>query len=106
MQKYKQIKINLNNAEKSIGNKDEFYDLVEKAIYNCLKARFSIETNKLNKESIKKQMILEGISIDKIKIILKLVESCERARYSNSSDYEMTNDLNIARKIFDEILKK
>ena len=103
---YKQIKINLNNAEKSIGNKDEFYDLVEKAIYNCLKARFSIETNKLNKESIKKQMILEGISIDKIKIILKLVESCERARYSNSSDYEMTNDLNIARKIFDEILKK
>ena len=103
---YKQIKINLNNAEKSIGNKDEFYDLVEKAIYNCLKARFSIETNKLNKESIKKQMILDGISVDKIEIILKLVESCERARYSNSSDYEMTNDLNIARKIFDEILKK
>ena len=103
---YKQIKINLNNAEKSIGNKDKFYDLVEKAIYNCLKARFSIETNKLNKESIKKQMILDGISIDKIEIILKLVESCERARYSNSSDYEMTNDLNIARKIFDEILKK
>ena len=76
---YKQIKINLNNAEKSIGNKDKFYDLVEKAIYNCLKARFSIETNKLNKESIKKQMILDGISVDKIEIILKLVESCERA---------------------------
>ena len=74
---YKQIKINLNNAEKSIGNKDKFYDLVEKAIYNCLKARFSIETNKLNKESIKKQMILDGISVDKIEIILKLVESCE-----------------------------
>ena len=103
---YKQIKINLNNAEKSIGNKDKFYDLVEKAIYNCLKARFSIETNKLNKESIKKQMILDGISVDKIEIILKLVESCERARYSNSSDHEMTNDLNTARKIFDEILKK
>lgn len=103
---YKQIKINLNNAEKSIGNKDKFYDLVEKAIYNCLKARFSIETNKLNKKSIKKQMILDGISVDKIEIILKLVESCERARYSNSSDYEMTNDLNTARKIFDEILKK
>ena len=103
---YKQIKINLNNAEKSIGNKDKFYDLVEKAIYNCLKARFSIETNKLNKESIKKQMILDGISVDKIEIILKLVESCERARYSNSSDYEMTNDLSTARKIFDEILKK
>ena len=103
---YKQIKINLNNAEKSIGNKDKFYDLVEKAIYNCLKARFAIETNKLNKKSIKKQMILDGISVDKIEIILKLVESCERARYSNSSDYEMTNDLNTARKIFDEILKK
>ena len=103
---YKQIKINLNNAEKSIGNKDKFYDLVEKAIYISLKARFSIETNKLNKKSIKKQMILDGISVDKIEIILKLVESCERARYSNSSDYEMTNDLNTARKIFDEILKK
>lgn len=50
-------------------------------------------------------MILDGISVDKIEIILKLVESCERARYSNSSDYEMTNDLNTARKIFDEILK-
>ena len=103
---YKQIKINLNNAEKSIGNKDKFYDLVEKAIYHCLKARFSIETNKLNKNSIKNQMILDGISVDKIEIILKLVESCERARYSKSSDQEMTNDLNTARKIFDEILKK
>ena len=45
---------------------------------------------------------MDGISVDKIEIILKLVESCERARYSNSSDYEMTNDLNTARKIFDE----
>ncbi len=102
---YKKIKKDLNNAEKSIGNKDEFYDLIEKSIYNFLQIRFSIETNKLNKESITKQMISEGISNKTIEIILKLVESCERARYSNSTDHEMTSDLNIANKIFDEILK-
>ncbi len=50
-------------------------------------------------------MISEGISNETIKKILKLVESCERARYSNSSNHEMTSDLDIANKIFDEILK-
>ena len=104
-QVYKKIKKDLNNAEKSIGNKDEFYDLIEKSIYNFLQVRFSIETNMLNKESIKKQMISEGISNETIKKILKLVESCERARYSNSSNHEMASDLDIANKIFDEILK-
>ena len=51
-------------------------------------------------------MMSEGISNKTIEIILKLVESCERARYSNSSDHKMTSDLNIANKIFDEILKQ
>ncbi len=104
-QVYKKIKLDLINAEKSIGNKDKFYDLIEKSIYNFLQVRFSIETNKLNKESISKQMISEGIANESIEIILKLVESCERARYSDSSNNEMANDLGIANKIFDEILK-
>ena len=104
-QVYKQIQLDLINAEKSIGNKDKFYDLIEKSIYNFLQVRFSIETNKLNKESISKQMISEGIANESIGVILKLVESCERARYSDSSNNEMTNDLGIANKIFDEILK-
>ena len=104
-QLYKKIKKDLNNAESLIGNKDELYDLIEKSIYKFLKIRFSIETNKLNKESITKQMILEGISNETIEIILGLVESCERAKYSNSSDNQMTSDLNVANKIFDKILK-
>ena len=104
-QVYKKIKLDLINAEKSIGNKDKFYDLIEKTIYNFLQVRFSIETNKLNKESISKQMSSEGIANESIEIILKLVESCERARYSDSSNNEMANDLGIANKIFDEILK-
>ena len=102
---YKKIKKDLNSAENSIGNKDQFYDLIEKSIYSFLQVRFSIETNKLNKESIKKQMISEGVHNENIEVILKLVESCERARYSNSSDNEMSNDLSTANKIFDEILK-
>ncbi|MEC9065627.1 MAG: BatD family protein, partial [Bacteroidota bacterium] len=105
-QLYKKIKKDLHSAEKLIGNKDEFYDIIEKSIYNFLQVRFSIETNKLSKESITKQMMSEGISNKTIEIILKLVESCERARYSNSSDHKMTSDLNIANKIFDEILKQ
>ncbi len=105
-QLYKKIKKDLHSAEKLIGNKDEFYDIIEKSIYNFLQVRFSIETNKLSKESITNQMMSEGISNKTIEIILKLVESCERARYSNSSDHKMTSDLNIANKIFDEILKQ
>ena len=104
-QVYKKVKKDLNNAEKSIGNKDEFYDLIEKSIYKFLQVRFSIETNKLNKGSITKRMISEGVPNETIEIFLKLVESCERARYSNSSDHEMTSDLNTTNKIFDEILK-
>ena len=102
---YKKIKKDLSGAENAIGNKDQFYDLIEKSIYSFLQVRFSIETDKLNKESIKKQMISEGVHNENIEVILKLVESCERARYSNSSDNEMSNDLSTANKIFDEILK-
>ena len=46
-----------------------------------------------------------GISVENISQIINLIENCEKAKYSRSSDSEMNNDLEEARKIVGIILK-
>ena len=45
------------------------------------------------------------MQIKNISQIINLIENCEKAKYSRSSDSEMNNDIEEARKIVGIILK-
>ena len=101
----KQINKMIESAKKSIGDKVLFYDNIEKAIIKSLMIKFSIKMESLNKEKIEQIGEEKGLNKDDILLIIKLIENCEKAKYSRSSDSIMNKDLENARKAISSILK-
>jgi hypothetical protein len=59
----------------------------------------------LNKEKIQQIGQEKGLLRNDITLIIKLIENCEKAKYSQSSDSIMNKDLENARKAINSILK-
>ena len=95
----------IDSAKKLTNDKNQFYDIIEKAIIKSLMVKFSISMESLNKDKIQEITKNKGISVENISQIINLIENCEKAKYSRSSDSEMNNDLEEARKIVGIILK-
>jgi len=95
----------IHSAKESIGDKILFYDKIEKALIKSLIVKFSIRMDSLNKEKIQQICREKGLSKDDVLLIIKLIENCEKARYSRSSDSIMNKDLEIAKKVISSILK-
>jgi len=93
------------SAKESIGDKVLFYDKIEKAIIKSLIVKFSIRMDSLNKEKIQQIGRDKGLSKDDVLLIIKLIENCEKAKYSRSSDSIMNKDLEISKKVISSILK-
>ena len=101
----RQINKMIESAKDSIGDKILFYDKIEKAIIKSLIVKFSIRMESLNKDKIEQIGEEKGLSRNDITLIIRLIENCEKARYSQSSDSIMNKDLEYARKSIYAILK-
>jgi hypothetical protein len=95
----------IDSAKESIGDKILFYDKIEKALIKSLIVKFSIRMDSINKEKIQQICREKGLSKDDVLLIIKLIENCEKARYSRSSNSIMNKDLEIAKKVISSILK-
>ena len=101
----RQINKMIDSAKDAIGDKISFYDKIEKAIIKSLIVKFSIRMESLNKEKIQQIGQEKGLLKNDITLIIKLIENCEKAKYSQSSDSIMNKDLENARKAINSILK-
>ena len=101
----RQINKMIDSAKDAIGDKILFYDKIEKAIIKSLIVKFSIRMESLNKEKIQQIGQEKGLLKNDITLIIKLIENCEKAKYSQSSDSIMNKDLENARKAINSILK-
>ena len=101
----RQIYKMIDSAKDAIGDKILFYDKIEKAIIKSLIVKFSIRMESLNKEKIQQIGQEKGLLKNDITLIIKLIENCEKAKYSQSSDSIMNKDLENARKAINSILK-
>ena len=101
----RQINKMIDSAKDAIGDKILFYDKIEKAIIKSLIVKFSIRMESLNKDKIQQIGLKKGLLRNDITLIIKLIENCEKAKYSQSSDSIMNKDLENARKAINSILK-
>ena len=101
----RQINKMIDSAKDAIGDKISFYDKIEKAIIKSLIVKFSISMESLNKEKIQQIGQEKGLLRNDITLIINLIENCEKAKYSQSSDSIMNKDLENARKAINSILK-
>jgi predicted house-cleaning noncanonical NTP pyrophosphatase (MazG superfamily) len=96
----------LSEAKKVLGHKETFYNALERALHNYLKAKLNIETSEFSKDKI--QELLKAKTVDQNTIIAfnSLLKSCELARYTPFSNVEMQQDYNKAANVISTIDKQ
>ena len=96
----------LSEAKKNIGNKESFYEALERALHSYLKAKLKIKTVDLNKDRIKSLLDNNSISSSNVAVFVKLLESCDFARYTPLGKSDMIKDYENASEIISQIDKQ
>ncbi len=88
----------LSSAKKTFRNQVAFYEALERALHNYLKAKLKIETIELSKTKIAE--LLENKKVDKVIAteFIAVIENCERARYAPESEGSIQTDFEKASR--------
>ncbi len=96
----------LGEAKKNLGNKEAFYDSMERALHNYLKAKLDIETTEMSKERIAQLLNDRQVSQETVAEFNTLLKSCEFARYTPSTAVTIKEDYDKAVRIISTIDKE
>ncbi|MCG2612289.1 BatD family protein [Flavobacterium sp. SM15] len=96
----------LSEASKQMGNKEPFYDAMERALHNFLKAKLHIETSEMSKENIQELLMSKKAESHTVTDFMKLMDSCEFARYAPSTSVAMQQDYDRAVGVISELSKQ
>ena len=96
----------LAEAKKEINNYKNFYDVLERALHNYLKAKLLIETTEFSKHKIINLLVEKNVDSIYAKKYVDLLENCEIARYSKESNINTKFDYEKAIEIISKIDKQ
>ncbi|NAS31118.1 protein BatD [Flavobacteriaceae bacterium R38] len=96
----------LSEAKKAIGKKEAFYESLERALHNYLKAKLHIETSEFSKEKITDLLSSRHVSEETVSSFISLLESCELARYTPATEVTIQHDFNKAAEVISQIDKQ
>lgn len=96
----------LSAAKTKIGNKEAFYEALERCMHNYLKARLKIETSEMSNETITELLEYHQISTEDISTFMQLKTTCEMARYAQMDIQTMQNDYDLAAQLINSIDKQ
>ena len=93
----------LSSAKKVIQDQAKFYEALERALHNYLKAKLKIETTELSKSKIQKLLNDKGIDKQISSQYVEVIENCERARYAPGSSINTKEDLEKSGELISKI---
>ncbi|WP_093368078.1 BatD family protein [Psychroflexus sediminis] len=93
----------LSEAKKNIGDSKAFYESLERALHNYMKARLKIQTLDMQKEKIQALFAQKGVSQETTENFIKILESCELARYTPTVTEDMQKNFKQAARVISEI---
>lgn len=96
----------LSEAKKALGKKEVFYEAMERALHNYLKAKLKIETSDLSKDKIHNLLVIKSVDNETVEAFVSLLDSCELARYTPGSDVTIQQDYNKAVEVIAQIDKQ
>ena len=96
----------LSSAKKNLGKKETFYDSLERALHNYLKAKLHIVTAEFSKNRITNLLNEKEIEPVVIKEFVALLEACEAARYSPETAVSMEENFDRASMLISKIDKQ
>ena len=96
----------LSEAAKQLGKKEAFYESLERALHNYLKAKLGIETLEISKEKITQILQEKEVSATAINQFMEVFQDCDFARYAPSTTVEMEQEYEKAKGIIIELDKQ
>ncbi|MDC7994872.1 BatD family protein [Altibacter sp. HG106] len=96
----------LSEAKKNLTNKAVFYESLERALHNYLRAKLSIETSEFSKERIDGLLQQRGVDEATVASFITLLKSCELARYTPTTNVAIQQDYEKAVSVLSEIDKQ
>ena len=96
----------LSEAKRNIQNPVAFYESLERALHNYLKAKLNIETTEMEKGLISKMLVERKVEADTVENFIGLLKSCEFARYASSSTASVQQDYNKSVEVISNIDKQ
>lgn len=96
----------LSQARKVLGKKEAFYIALEKALHNYLKAKLHVETTEISRERIAEILNKRQVDENTIQEFGKVLENCDYARYTPSTDVMMKKEYENAKKVIAKIDKQ
>ena len=96
----------LSEAKRNIQNPVAFYEALERALHNYLKAKLNIETSEMEKSLISKMLLERNVEAPIVENFIALLKSCEFARYASSSTASVQQDYNKAVEVISNIDKQ
>ena len=96
----------LSEAKKNMGDQKAFYLALERCLHNYLKAKLNIQTSDMSKERINKLLQERNVAESTSSAFLGVLESCEFARYTPTSDVTMQQDYDKAAGVISEMDKQ
>jgi len=96
----------LSEAKKQLNNNEQFYIALEKALHNYLKAKLQVETSDISKEKISTLLQKRNVDTNAINDFIKVLDDCDYARYTPTTNIMMQQEYNKARTIIAKIDKQ
>ena len=96
----------LSEAKKNSNDQEAFYESLERALHNYLKAKLQIETSEMDKQTIKGMLLERGGTQEVVGDYIGLLKSCEFARYAMLAQDSMQEDYDKAAKAINNLDKQ
>ncbi len=96
----------LSEAKKQLGKKEAFYESLERALHNYLKAKFSIETTDISREKITKILQNKKIDTTTIHQFIDVLKDCDFARYTPTTNVMMNEEYEKAKQVIAQLDKQ
>lgn len=89
----------LSEAQKSLGNKELFYESLERALHNYLKAKLSVETSDISRDKITQLLQDKNVDSTTISNFINVLKDCDFARYTPITNLQMQEEYEKAKQV-------
>ena len=96
----------LSEAKKQLGKKEAFYEALERALHNYLKAKLGIETADISGDKITEILKNKNINSTTINEFVEVLKQSDFARYTPISNSEMKEEFEKAKQVIVQLDKQ
>lgn len=96
----------LSKAQKQLGKKEAFYEALERALHNYLKAKLGIETAEISKERITEILESKNVKAAVINQFIEVLKNSDFARYTPFTATEMKEEFERAKSVIIQLDKQ